>query len=113
MHCNPTTTKSFRDLKVHLISLDYWHWECQKEIHQEKIQYGYSDGPSNYYKGLSPTLSQPPRTYTDSSGRITAEEQKRCFDNRLCLYCGKEGHTVKNCPAREVKGRATDNGPKN
>ena len=112
-HCDPATTKFFRDLKAHLISLDYQHWECQEEICREKIRYGYSDGPSNYYKGPSPTSSQPPRTYTDSSGWITVEERKRHFDNRLCLYCGKEGHAVKNCPAREVKGRATDNGPKN
>ena len=74
LHCNPATTKSFRDLKARLISLDYRHWERQEEICWEKVRYGYSDGPSNYYKGPPPTSLQPPRTYTNSSGRITAEE---------------------------------------
>ena len=39
-----------------------------------------------------------------TSGRkiriLDAEEKKRRFDNNLCLYCGKEGHKVVNCPSK-------------
>jgi Zinc knuckle len=30
--------------------------------------------------------------------KLTQEEKKRRMENKLCLYCGKPGHIVKECP---------------
>src|SRR5579863_1436031 len=45
--------------------------------------------------------SQPTRGRTPSKkrGRLPQEERKRRMDNNLCLYCGKEGHVIKDCKA--------------
>ena len=31
-------------------------------------------------------------------GKLTLQEHQRCMDNSLCLFCGKTGHTAKDCP---------------
>ncbi len=35
--------------------------------------------------------------------RLTPEERKRRFDNKLCLYCGNSGHVVSSCPTAPKK----------
>ena len=35
--------------------------------------------------------------------KLTPEEYKRRMDNKLCLYCGKGGHRIKDCRARANK----------
>ena len=30
-------------------------------------------------------------------GKLTPQEQQRCFDNNLCMFCGGVGHTAKDC----------------
>ena len=37
----------------------------------------------------------PPR-----KGKLTPEEHKWCWDNHLCMYCGKEGHQALACTAK-------------
>jgi hypothetical protein len=42
-------------------------------------------------------------------GKLKPEERQRRMDNKLCLRCGKSGHTVSNCPVTskaKPKGRA-------
>ena len=44
-------------------------------------------------------------------GKFTAAKQAHCFANNLCLFCGRVGHTVKECPqtsssTTKAKGRA-------
>jgi len=39
--------------------------------------------------------------------KLKPEERQRHMDNKLCLRCGKPGHTVNNCPTKsKTKGRA-------
>ena len=40
-----------------------------------------------------------------TDGKLTLQEHQRCFDNELCLLCGKDGHMVHNCP-KSIKARA-------
>ena len=74
-----------------------------------------SGPPKNQNKPAPATQSFTPRPNTDASGRITAKERKRRMDNKLCLYCGKEGHGVKNCPVSDAKSKkkAAGNSSKN
>ncbi|SAL95628.1 hypothetical protein [Absidia glauca] len=34
---------------------------------------------------------------------LTVEERQRRITHRLCLYCGKPGHIVYNCPSRPTR----------
>jgi hypothetical protein len=40
-----------------------------------------------------------------ADGKLTAEEQQRCFDKGACLYCGEMGHIANQC-AKKVATRA-------
>ena len=31
-------------------------------------------------------------------GKLTQQEQQRCFNNNLCMFCSGTGHTAKDCP---------------
>jgi hypothetical protein len=40
-------------------------------------------------------------------GKLKPEERQRRLDNKLCLRCGKPGHTANDCPTKsKPKGRA-------
>ena len=44
-----------------------------------------------------------------SNGKLTSDEQKRHFDNKLCMFCGAGGHMAEDCPkstSRTSKGRS-------
>ena len=60
---------------------------------------------------LKPQLTKPDLTgKLDSKGKLTQQEQQRRIDNNLCLFCGKPGHKVPDCPtklASSTKGRAS------
>ena len=46
----------------------------------------------------------------DSKGKLTQQERQHRIDNNLCLFCGKPGHKVLECPtkpASSAKGRAS------
>jgi len=140
--CDPASFATLPWLKTRLLQIDHRYWERQDEIRREKGRQGHSDKPAGSKKATSTSTStstttssspspsgppktqnkpansqssSPPRSNTDASGRITAEERKRRMDNRLCLYCGKEGHGVKNCPVSEAKSKkkAAGNSSKN
>ena len=142
-YCDPATITTLAGLKTRVLQIDRLHWEHQDEIRREKGRQGHSDGsggskksprqsspPSSSPPSSSPPSHGPPRNQnkptpapstftprpnTDASGRITAEERKRRMDNKLCLYCGKEGHGVKNCPVSDAKSKkkAAGNSSKN
>ena len=58
-----------------------------------------------------PQLTKPDLTgKLDSKGKLTQQEQQWCIDNNLCLFCGKPGHKVLDCPtklASSAKGQAS------
>ena len=60
---------------------------------------------------LKPQLTKPDLTgKLDSKGKLTQQEQQQCIDNNLCLFCGKPGHKVPDCPtklASSAKGWAS------
>ena len=142
--CDPATISTLSTLKTCVLQIDHHYWECQEEMRRNKGHQGYSNGsggskkpprspplsssssssppppslsrpPKNQNKPTPAPLSFTPRPNTDASGRITAEEHKCRMDNKLCLYCGKEGHRVKNCPMSDAKSKrkAAGNSSKN
>lgn len=133
---DPAVMRDLPLMKERVLALDRRYWERQEEIKREKGKSGNPDSgprkpannPSSSSSSSSPRPPNKPantsspsssssnsRPSTDASGRITAEERKRRMDNRLCLYCGKEGHGVKNCPVSEAKAKkkAAGNSSKN
>ncbi|KAG6328384.1 hypothetical protein ID866_10705 [Astraeus odoratus] len=39
-------------------------------------------------------------------GKLTLEERKQHLDNKLCMFCGYNGHFSNNCPKKANKGKA-------
>ena len=33
----------------------------------------------------------------DSDDKLTSDEQKHCFDNKLCIFCGAGDYMAKDC----------------
>jgi hypothetical protein len=141
---DPAIMRSLPTMKERVLAIDRRYWERQDEIKRERGKSGNSDGnpkkssndssssgqqssssssskkksgkqSSSSSSSSTPSSSSDQRPATDSSGRITSEERKRRMDNKLCLYCGKEGHGVKNCPVSEAKAKkkAAGNSSKN
>jgi hypothetical protein len=62
---------------------------------------------------LSPAprpLDQPRRDYrrdapsaASSGRRLTEQQREHRLRNNLCLYCGGEGHIIRNCPQRQPR----------
>ncbi|KAG2159483.1 uncharacterized protein EDB93DRAFT_1099840 [Suillus bovinus] len=43
-------------------------------------------------------------------GKLTSEERQRCMEKKLCLFCGRPGHTAQDClksTSCAAKGRAS------
>ncbi|KAG6327882.1 hypothetical protein ID866_11207 [Astraeus odoratus] len=38
--------------------------------------------------------------------KLTPEEKKQHLDNKLCMFCGDDGHFSNNCPKKAIKGKA-------
>ncbi|KAG6327957.1 hypothetical protein ID866_11132 [Astraeus odoratus] len=38
--------------------------------------------------------------------KLTPEEKKQHLDNKLCMFCGEDGHFSNNCPNKANKGKA-------
>ena len=72
-----------------------------------------SSKDSNEFKGKTANTSVPKSDISSKlgkDGKLTTEEQKHHFDNKLCMFCGNTGHMVKDCPksfSRTSKGHAT------
>jgi len=120
--CDPASFATLPWLKTRLLQIDHRYWERQDELRCEKGRQGHSNKPTGSKKATSTSmststttssssssgppktqnkpansqLSSPPRSNTDASGQITAEERKRRMDNRLCLYCGNTGYKGPN-----------------
>src|SRR5258708_10627919 len=47
----------------------------------------------------------PNEQHLNARGRLKDEERRQCWDNNLCLFCGKSDHTIAKCPTASTKGR--------
>ena len=57
----------------------------------------------------SSTLKPDLTSKLGSDGKLTSDERKRHFDNKLCMFCGAGGHMAKDCPkstSRASKGHS-------
>ena len=66
-----------------------------------------------------PTSSRNSAALSDKlgkDGKLTPQERQHRFDNNLCMFCGRTGHTAKDCPkssssaskARAVQAKEKD-----
>ncbi len=51
--------------------------------------------------GINASSSHPEK----SKGKLTKEEREFRFKNKLCLYCGKPGHILRECHAKTTAMR--------
>ena len=123
----PLTLAELRQLAQ---AIDARYWERKSEITRQVKPHSSSEKtpvPSSASTPASPKDSKESTKPTKPSvvtaaarpdltsklgkdGKLTAEERKHCFDNKLCMFCGLAGHIAKDCPkstSRAAKGRAT------
>ena len=69
-------------------------------------------------KGKTSTTSSTPKpdlmSKLDSNGKLTSDERKRRFNNKLYMFCRAGGHMAKDCPkstSRASKGRSATTTP--
>ncbi|KAG6328701.1 hypothetical protein ID866_10388 [Astraeus odoratus] len=110
--------------------IDMHYWEHKEEVQHANKSSGTnnflinkpSSSTSNSGKG-KPTTSnassslgntnslltnKPKSSNTGKVGKdskLTLEEKKQCLDNKLCMFCGDNGHFSNNCPKKANKGK--------
>jgi hypothetical protein len=128
----PATLSEFKTLAQ---TIDARYWEHKGEISRETkssssnpLKPSTSDHTSSHpfrsgnhrsgqNKSAKPTsastLSAPKapdlNTKLGKDGKLTAEECQRCFNKKLCLFCGGPGHSTRDCTkstSHAAKGRA-------
>lgn len=98
------------ELEQAALKIDLRYWERQ----QEKRDYGEPSHSLERHRSSRPShalsTSLPPTSpFTckqqvvenvskSVARKLTQEEKKYRIDKKLCLYCGKQGHTFKDCP---------------
>ena len=78
-----------------------------------------SPNPSSDKKGSNPLVVSSSRTTSGQpqhnpnlasklgkDSKLTPQERQHCFDNNLCLFCGKVGHLGKKCLKAAVAAKA-------
>ena len=95
-----------------LISLALLMDERLRERRQERSRRSSPSSPPKHVRPnpLPRRFENPARPSSSSASssdvepmqigrsRLTPEERERRFNNRLCLYCGKDGHIIRECP---------------
>jgi hypothetical protein len=128
----PTTLSEFKTLAQ---TINARYWEHKGEISRETkssssnppkpstsdCASSHLSGSGNHRSGQNKsakptsvsTLSTPKapdlNTKLGKDGKLTAKEHQRCLDKKLCLFCGRPGHTAWDCTkstSRAAKGRA-------
>ncbi|KAG6328185.1 hypothetical protein ID866_10904 [Astraeus odoratus] len=113
--------QALEDLQHLTQEIDMHYWECKEEIqwanrHQTSAQNSSnklsSSAPNsscnnNYKKSTNALLSNPDLTNKLSKdGKLTAAECKRCYDLKLCMFCGGDGHFTDKCEKKAAKNKA-------
>ena len=73
-------------------------WNGKPTLSPSASESGFTDKD----KDKSKSSGNPNMDVTD---KLTPQEHQQCFDNELCLLCGKSGHIVCDCP-KSIKARA-------
>ena len=124
--------------KLHSLAqlIDAHYWECKSEInHQAKPSTtpssksditpatsstnssGSKASPNVKGKTSTTTTSTPKpdlMSKLGSDGKLTFDEQKCHFNNKLCMFCRAGGHMAKDCPkstSRTSKGHSATTTP--
>jgi hypothetical protein len=74
----------------------------------------HRSGQNKSAKPVSMSTSSTPKaldlnTKLGKDRKLTAEEHQRCFDKKLCLFCGRPGHSAQDCTkstSHAAKGHA-------
>ena len=66
--------------------------------------------PADYPALIPSSLVDHISDLLGADGKLKPEERQRCLDNVLCLYCGKPGHMVNDCPHNLSGILSTDSG---
>ncbi|KAG6326138.1 hypothetical protein ID866_12951 [Astraeus odoratus] len=63
---------------------------------------------NNNDKKLTNVLSSNPELTNKlgKDGKLTAAEHKRCYDLKLCMFCGGNGHFTDKCEKKVAKNKA-------
>ena len=85
---NPSMSKSAPDKSSTSASTSSYS-ATSKDTKKSKGKAANSSGSS----GGKPDLT----TKLGKVGKLTTVEQKNCFDNKLCMFCGLAGHITKDC----------------
>src|SRR5258708_10924687 len=81
------------------------YWEHQDEHKQMRQQQPPQNTTTRQTRSDQPP-DCPNEQHLNARGRLKDEEQHRCCDNNLCLFCRKSNHTIAKCPAASAKGQA-------
>jgi hypothetical protein len=57
-----------------------------------------NNNPGKFNANKSSSSTSDISSKLGKDGKLTPEERKRCFDSKLCLFCGQSGHNAANCP---------------
>jgi hypothetical protein len=126
--CRVGKPSSLPELKLLSQTIDARYWERKAESAREtkttssassaapKPKPAASTSPTanTTTSARKPTKPAPSSNAPDltgklgKDGKLTAEERKRRFDMKLCLFCAGDGHEAKDCPkssSRAAKAR--------
>ena len=117
--CHVGKPRQLEDLCSLTQSIDARYWEQKEEVaRQSKTSPGNSsnngnNNVSNKSDKKTSSLSNSPQPANSpgknaskpdiaeklgKDGKLMPDEQKRRFDNGLCMFCGAMGHLAKECP---------------
>ena len=71
---------------------------CNKSSNNKNQSKGSSNNSNNNKNDKSKTILNPLADKLGKDSKLTLQERQRCFDNKLCMFCGGTGHTTKDCP---------------
>ncbi|KAG6327595.1 hypothetical protein ID866_11494 [Astraeus odoratus] len=134
--CHVGKPHNLDDLHYLAQEIDTHYWEHKEEVQRTNKSSGTNNFPankpgssaSNSSSSLGNTNSSSPNQSKSSNGgnkssnatssnpditgklgkdsKLTPEERKRHLDNKLCMFCGDNGHFSDNCPKKANKGKA-------
>lgn len=113
VHGRPSELQDLIKLSV---QLDNRMFERQKEKSARNTAKTWSSHPTLISQPADPmdldaltfkTKANPAPQSSSPRGPLSAQEKQHRIDNKLCLYCGKPGHTVQTCFGAKKRNSVT------